>query len=76
VRPNRDHHQGLALLAYPPYMLAVLGTAKILGAIALVVPKFPRLKEWAYAGFVFDLIGAIWSHLAMQALAKRLWFVM
>jgi hypothetical protein len=60
----------LDLLGYPPYVLAILGTAKILGAIALVVPKFPRLKEWAYAGFVFDFIGAIWSHLAVQGFGK------
>jgi DoxX-like protein len=51
-------------------MLAILGTAKILGAVALVVPKFPRLKKWAYAGFVFDFIGAIWSHLAVQGFGK------
>jgi uncharacterized membrane protein YphA (DoxX/SURF4 family) len=60
----------LALLGYPPYMLAILGTAKILGAIALVVPGFPRLKEWAYAGFVFDLLGAIWSHVAVQGVGR------
>ncbi|HXS38261.1 MAG TPA: DoxX family protein [Flavipsychrobacter sp.] len=55
---------GMKALGYPLYLLNILGTAKILGAIALVVPKFPRLKEWAYAGFVFDILGAIWSHLA------------
>jgi uncharacterized membrane protein YphA (DoxX/SURF4 family) len=60
----------LALLGYPPYMLAILGTAKILGAIALVVPRFPRLKEWAYAGFVFDFLGAIWSHVAVQGVGR------
>jgi uncharacterized membrane protein YphA (DoxX/SURF4 family) len=60
----------LAALGYPPYMLAILGTAKILGAIALVVPRFPRLKEWAYAGFVFDFLGAIWSHVAVQGVGR------
>jgi uncharacterized membrane protein YphA (DoxX/SURF4 family) len=60
----------LALLGYPPYMLAILGTAKVLGAIALVVPRFPRLKEWAYAGFVFDFLGAIWSHVAVQGVGR------
>lgn len=60
----------LALVGYPFYVLALLGTAKILGAIALVVPNFPRLKEWAYAGFVFDFLGAIWSHLAVQGVGK------
>jgi uncharacterized membrane protein YphA (DoxX/SURF4 family) len=60
----------LAALGYPPYMLAILGTAKILGAIALVFPRFPRLKEWAYAGFVFDFVGAIWSHVAVQGVGR------
>jgi hypothetical protein len=60
----------LALLGYPPYTLAILGTAKILGAIALVVPGIPRIKEWAYAGFAFDFLGAIWSHLAVQGVGR------
>jgi uncharacterized membrane protein YphA (DoxX/SURF4 family) len=60
----------LAALGYPPYMLAILGTAKILGAIALVAPRFPRIKEWAYAGFVFDFLGAIWSHVAVQGVGR------
>ena len=53
-------------LHYPLYMLQIIGTAKILGAIALVTPKFKRLKEWAYAGFAFDFIGAVWSHIVVQ----------
>ena len=51
-------------LGYPTYILPLLGVAKILGIIALVVPGFPRLKEWAYAGFTFDLIGAVYSGLS------------
>ena len=57
-------------LFYPPYLLEIIGTAKVLGGIALVTPKFPRLKEWAYAGFVFDFIGAIWSHFYVQGLGE------
>lgn len=56
---------GMKFLGYPEYLLNILGVAKLLGAIALLVPKFPRLKEWAYAGCVFDLVGATWSHAAM-----------
>ena len=67
---NPQMVEKLAALGYPPYMLAILGTAKILGAIALVVPRFPRLKEWAYAGFVFDFLGAIWSHVAVQGVGR------
>jgi uncharacterized membrane protein YphA (DoxX/SURF4 family) len=49
-------------LGYPEYMLTILGTWKILGAIAILAPRFPRLKEWAYAGMIFDLTGAAASH--------------
>jgi uncharacterized membrane protein YphA (DoxX/SURF4 family) len=52
----------LAHLGYPVYLLTILGTWKILGAAAVLVPKFPRLKEWAYAGFFFAMTGAIFSH--------------
>jgi uncharacterized membrane protein YphA (DoxX/SURF4 family) len=48
----------LAHLGYPLYFATILGLWKLLGAIAVVVPRFPRLKEWAYAGFFFDLTGA------------------
>ncbi len=45
-------------LGYPMYFFLILGTWKVLGAIAILVPRFPRLKEWAYAGIFFDLTGA------------------
>ncbi len=48
-------------LGYPLYFLVILGIWKLLGAIALVIPRFPRLKEWAYAGVLFDLTGAVAS---------------
>ena len=51
-------------LGYPLYFLVILGVWKLLGAIALVIPHFPRLKEWAYAGVVFNLTGALVSHVA------------
>lgn len=50
-------------LGYPLYMLPAIGVAKLLGIIALLVPGFPRIKEWAYAGFFFDLTGAVYSGL-------------
>ncbi|HTV16308.1 MAG TPA: DoxX family protein [Acidobacteriaceae bacterium] len=53
----------MAHLGYPEYMLTILGAWKILGAIAILAPGFPRLKEWAYAGMIFDLTGAAASHL-------------
>ena len=48
-------------LGYPSYFLVILGIWKLLGAVALVIPRFPRLKEWAYAGVIFDLTGAVTS---------------
>jgi DoxX-like family len=52
-------------LGYPSYLLVVLGASKILGVVAILVPKFPLLKEWAYAGFFFTVAGAIISHLVL-----------
>ena len=52
-------------LGYPPYLLVFLGTAKILGVAAVLVPGFPRLKEWAFAGLAFDVTGALYSHLSI-----------
>jgi uncharacterized membrane protein YphA (DoxX/SURF4 family) len=52
-------------LGYPAYFLTILGVWKILGVVAVLLPKFPLLKEWAYAGFFFAMSGAIFSHVAM-----------
>ena len=52
-------------LGYPPYLLAFLGTAKILGVAAILVPGVQRLKEWAFAGLTFDLTGALYSHVSV-----------
>jgi uncharacterized membrane protein YphA (DoxX/SURF4 family) len=53
---------GMEHLGYPAYFAVILGIWKVLGAVVLLVPRFPRLKEWAYAGMVFDLTGAAASH--------------
>src|SRR6267154_4348809 len=52
-------------LGYPVYLLTLLGVWKILGVVAVLIPKFPLLKEWAYAGFFFAMSGAIFSHIAV-----------
>ena len=51
-------------LSYPQYIIPFLGWAKIFGAVGLVIPISPRLREWCYAGLFFDFIGAIYSGLA------------
>lgn len=57
--------ESMTSLGYPLYFPRVLGVWKILAAIAIVAPGFPRLKEWAYAGITFNLTGAAISHVAM-----------
>jgi hypothetical protein len=50
-------------LGYPRYLMAILGTWKILGVIVILIPGFKLFKEWAYAGFFFTMTGALISHL-------------
>ncbi len=54
----------IAHLGYPVYLVTLLGVWKILGTAAVLVPKFPLLKEWAYAGFFFAMTGAMYSHIS------------
>lgn len=55
---------GIAELGYPVYILTILGVWKLLGALAILLPKYPLLKEWAYAGMFFLFTGGMFSHLA------------
>src|ERR1700748_693442 len=61
----------MAHLGYPLYFLTILGIWKLLGVIAVLVPRFPLLKEWAYAGFFFSMSGAVFSHAALGDGAKE-----
>ncbi|MES2512723.1 MAG: DoxX family protein [Bacteroidota bacterium] len=61
----------MAHLGYPLYFLTILGVWKILGVITVLIPKFPLVKEWAYAGFFFTMTGAIVSHIAGSDGAKE-----
>jgi hypothetical protein len=54
----------IAGLGYPVYVMKILGVAKLLGAAAILYGGFPMLKEWAYAGFTFDVLGAFFSHVS------------
>jgi hypothetical protein len=58
-------------LGYPIYFLTILGIWKMLGVVAVLIPKFPLLKEWAYAGFFFAMSGAVFSHVASGSAAKH-----
>ena len=58
VQYRANPHGVVPDLGYPMYFFAILGVWKVLGAIAILVPRYPRLKEWAYAGIFFDLTGA------------------
>lgn len=56
--------ENITHLGYPAYILTLLGIWKILGVVAFLIPKFPLLKEWAYAGIFFTVTGALYSHIA------------
>ncbi|WP_461039489.1 DoxX family protein [Spirosoma harenae] len=61
IMVNEISVQGFREMGYPTYIIPFLGWAKLLGVVAILVPGFPRLKEWAYAGLIFDLLGATYS---------------
>jgi hypothetical protein len=61
----KDEVEKIAQLGYPRYFLTIIGVWKILGVVAVLMPKLPLLKEWAYAGFFFAMSGAVFSHLAV-----------
>ena len=62
----KDDVDRMAHLGYPIYLLTMLGIWKLLGVVAVLIPKYPRLKEWAYAGFFFAMSGAAISHIVMS----------
>ncbi|TGN07020.1 DoxX family protein [Leptospira ilyithenensis] len=64
-RYNEHFIEEMQEMGYPDYFINLIGFAKIPGILALLVPGFPRLREWAYAGFTFTLIGAAYSHFAI-----------
>jgi len=72
VLKTKDEVDLMTRLGYPLYFLTIIGVWKILGVIAVLLPKIPLLKEWTYAGFFFAMSGAIISHLAIADHAKEL----
>jgi hypothetical protein len=61
----------LSELGYPSYFVTLLGSCKLMGAVALLAPRLPRLKEWAYAGIAFNLMAAAVSHAAVGHAAAK-----
>jgi DoxX-like family len=62
-------------LGYPEYLVPFLGIAKALGVIAILIPGFPLLKEWAYAGLFFDLVGATYSNICVDGMSPSMLFM-
>lgn len=62
---TKEETDRMTHLGFPAYLLIFIGVCKLLGVTAILVPKFPLLKEWAYAGFFFTMAGAIFSHFAV-----------
>lgn len=62
---SKDEVDLMAHLGFPLYILPLIGILKILGVIAVLFPKSPLLKEWAYSGFLFVMTGAVYSHIVM-----------
>lgn len=63
---NKDELANFTNLGYPSYLMTIIGVWKILGVIAILIPKFPLLKEWAYSGFFFVMSGAVISHIIVN----------
>jgi uncharacterized membrane protein YphA (DoxX/SURF4 family) len=72
VLKTKEETEMFTRLGYPFYLLTIIGVWKMLGVIAVLVPKFPLVKEWAYAGFFFVMSGAVISHLAVNDAPKEL----
>jgi hypothetical protein len=65
----------LTHLGYPIYFIPFIGVMKVLGVIAILIPGYPRIKEWAYAGLFFDLIGATYSAIATDGFMPQMLFM-
>ena len=72
VLQTKEEVDMMTRLGYPAYLLPIIGLWKILGVVAVLIPKYPLVKEWAYAGFFFAMSGAIISHLMVGDEAKEI----
>jgi hypothetical protein len=65
IKTGAGDVDSITRLGYPAYLLTILGVCKLLGVVAILLPRLPLLKEWAYAGFFFTMTGAIMSHIVI-----------
>ena len=72
VLQTKEEVDMMTRLGYPAYLLTIIGLWKVLGVVAVLIPKYPLVKEWAYAGFFFAMSGAIISHLMVGDEAKEI----
>jgi uncharacterized membrane protein len=72
ITHQKEMNELMTHVGYPLYFMYIIGVWKILGVIAILIPKFPLVKEWAYAGFFFLMTGALFSHLAMGDAGKAI----
>jgi hypothetical protein len=73
---NPDAVKFIKHLGYPEYFVLFIGVAKLLGSIAILVPGFPRIKEWAYAGLAYDLIAAAYSVIVIEGFQISIAFIL
>lgn len=72
--PSEEGYQFVTgLLGYPPYFVNYIAVAKVLGVIGILIPGFPRVKEWAYAGLFFDMVSATYSFYATNTMEVGTW---
>ncbi|HLZ30068.1 MAG TPA: DoxX family protein [Chloroflexota bacterium] len=71
---RNDNADGMVQLGYPIYFMLILGAWKVLGTMAILAPRLPRLKEWAYAGIVFNMTGAAVSHAVVGDAAWHVYY--
>jgi DoxX-like family len=72
VAKTADAVKLIHTLGYPEYFVRFIGVMKLLGVATVLQPKYPKLKEWAYAGLVFDTGGAVFSHVSSKSAAADL----
>ena len=72
----KSSEQVMVILRMPLYLLPFLGVAKLLAVIAILIPGYPKIKEWAYAGLMFDFIGATYSMIAVGGTIDKWGFML